>query len=1014
MLRHPDLTRKRIQHFGNTLINRLYGPTEPVTLEVYSAPDRITWAEAQQGQYRPAQVGEFFGPDWSTHWFRVSGRIPAAWQGREVHFLWDSFSEACVWVDGVPHQGLTGKAGGDGRPIRPEYIVTRQAQGGEAVSIVLEMACNHFFGQGARDQMGRPLVGTIKQAELAVFDRALWDLTWDFVTIMEMALHLPEHSPRAGQALATANAMVNVIDVDNSHTWSPARAIAARFLAERNGMSQHNTSAVGHAHIDSAWLWPRAETKRKCYRTFATALRLMEEYPHYRFACSQAVQWEWMRDEHPQLFAQLKQRAQEGRFIPAGGSWVEPDCNIPSGESLVRQFLFGQRFFMRELGIRCKEFWNPDVFGYSGQLPQIMRGFEMPWFLTQKLSWNQFNKHPSHSFLWEGIDGSQVLTHFPPSDTYNHMADIKGLVYGVSNYKDHTNSRESYLLFGYGDGGGGPTREMLERLERVADVDGLPRVQQRSPAQFFERFERDLDDPLVWVGELYFELHRGTYTTQADNKRNNRRCEEMLHDVEFLAALAWQSQQREYPHAALDALWKTVLFNQFHDVIPGSSIGAVYADSDQDYAEVLARGAELRQQALAAFKFGAKPAGKVVAVNTLGCPRREIVALPFAAATAQKGADGQALAVVEAPALGYSIAAPGGADTAAVSLVERADAVILENDLVQVVVGRDGHVRRYFDKAARRDVLQPGDTGNRFVLFDDNPHNWDAWEVDTFHLEKSQDVAGAAGMKILETGPLRAVVEFSFQLSDRSTLVQQVSLDAISPRLDFACTVDWHERHRFLKVEFPVNVRAMEATYEIQFGHLKRPTHFNSSWDMAKFEVCAHRWADLSEPDYGVALLNDSKYGYATHGNVMRLSLLRSPTSPDPEADQGRHFIRFALFPHQGGVTQADVVAEAMRFNSPLLLAQTSGPDQAVSYLSVDQAGVFVDTVKKAEDSKHLIVRLYEAHGRRVRVRLSSPLAVLSACLCNLLEEDGPALAWNGGADLELTPFQVVTLKLGC
>lgn len=1015
MQKHIELTRRRLHHFASRLPALFYPQRAPITLAVYSAPGRIQFEEAQQGNYRPAQVGEHFGPLWSTHWFRVAIKIPPGWQGQEVHLLWDSSSEACVWQAGIPVQGLTGSfSSWRDDSIRKEFILTRSAQGDEALELFIEIACNGLFGLD--NTQANPHIGTLQQAEIAVFDRAAWALYWDYKVVADMAQHLPTNTARGGQALFAANAMVNVIQLTERATWDVARDIAAQFLSARAGEGQHQLSAVGHAHIDTAWLWPLAETKRKCIRSFASALRYMDDYPEYKFACSQAQQYAWMKRHCPALFERIRAKVRAGQFIPVGGTWVEPDCNLPSGESLVRQFLFGQRFFQQEFGVTCREFWNPDVFGYSGALPQIMRGAGVRYFLTQKLSWNQFNKPASHTFLWEGIDGSRILTHFPPADTYNSEATVKDVLFNVTNFKDHERANESYLLFGYGDGGGGPTPAMLEQLRRMGHVDGLPHVQIRSPQEFFARCEADIQDPTVWVGELYFELHRGTYTTQARNKQNNRQSEILLHDVEFLSAIAQATGEFSYPADQLAQLWELVLTNQFHDIIPGSSIAEVYQDSAVEYTSLLAQAERLREESLLAWAghppAAPGPAPHVCAVNTLSAARSEVVELPDGVSGGQTAANGRALGLVSAPALGYAIATPQFPNSP-VTLSESEDNLILENGLMRAVFNRRGGLASLVDKRARRESLAPTQTANRFVLFDDDPLAWEAWDVDAFHLEKRIEAPGAHSARVTESGPLRAAVEFEYQLTPNSTLRQTIQLTAVSPYLEFETWVNWHEKRQFLKVEFPFEVHATQATYEIQFGHVQRPTHFNTSWDMARFEVCAHKWADVSEPGFGVALLSDSKYGYAVHGNVMRLSLLRSPTYPDAQADEGDHHFRYALLPHAGTFQDAGVIESARRFNMPLLLKPTQRQVVERSFFTVDTPTVIVDTVKKAEDSNALIVRLYEAHGGRGLARLTSPLPVQTLTRCNLLEEDEAQLSWvDNGVTLELRPFEIVTLKL--
>ncbi|HEY9248829.1 MAG TPA: hypothetical protein VIO38_06845, partial [Rariglobus sp.] len=587
MLKHFEVTKGRFGRFARELKELLHPKNAPLSrLSVFAAPGRIPFAEATGGSYRPAAEGEEFGPGWSTHWFRVDYQVPADWRGEEVLLHFDSSSEGCVWKDGVPLQGLTSYNAGP-EDIRSYFTLHAKARGGESGTLHVEAAINGLTG--LCDGMGRlqkQQLGHLRHARLVTRDRAVWDLLWDFVVIKEIAECLPADGPHQPHALATANEIVNAVVIGDRSTYAAGRGIARRFFAAKNGTRNHHVSAIGHAHIDTAWLWPLAEARRKCYRSFSTAIRMMETYPDYKFVCSQAQQLDWIREGQPGLWAKIKDMAGRGRFVPVGGTWVEPDCNIPNGESLVRQFLVGQRFFKKEFGAYCREFWNPDVFGYSGALPQIINGAGIRFFLTQKLSWNQFNPPASSTFLWEGIDGSRVLTHFPPSDTYNGFVSVEELQRHYTRFKDRERASESCLLFGYGDGGGGPTEEMMERVRRLRDVPGLPDLEIRPPSEFFARCEADLKDPVVWTGELYFEKHRGTYTTHAANKRDNRRCEEALHDVEFLATLAFLRGDA-YPHDDINALWRTVLLNQFHDIIPGSSIREVYEDSARDYARVL-------------------------------------------------------------------------------------------------------------------------------------------------------------------------------------------------------------------------------------------------------------------------------------------------------------------------------------------------------------------------------------------------------------------------------------------
>ena len=762
-------------------------------------------------------------------------------------------------------------------------------------------------------------------------------------------------------------------------------------LDRRNATITHELSAIGHAHIDTAWLWPIAETYRKAVRTYSSQLAYMDRYPEFRFACSQALQYDWMRRRSPDLWSRIRDRVAAGQWIPVGGTWVEPDCNLPSGESLVRQFLHGQRFFERELGRRCTEFWNPDVFGYNGQLPQIMRGAGIDRFLTQKLSWNRFNQPPYHTFTWQGIDGSEVLAHFPPADTYNATAEVAELRRSAREYKDHDRSGRSLLVFGYGDGGGGPTPTMLETLRRARDLEGLPRTAITTSEEFFDALAADAKDLPTVVGELYFEYHRGTYTSQAAVKLGNRAGERALHDAEVIAALALREAGAAYPAEELTELWHTLLLNQFHDILPGSGIGLVYEDAARDHAAVLAGAEGLIDDGLAAL---AAPGRERAPLNTLGVERAEVTDRP----------GGGGLVWVTAPPYGIGKAAPGG--PASVSVVEEGHVVVLDNGVLRAELRRDGRLGSLVHLASGREAL--AEPANRLQLYDDRPTAYEAWDIDPFHLETVRD-AGAAEACTVRARGLRAEAEFRYRIGASSTMRQVVRLDAGSPRLEFHCEVDWRERRTMLKVLFPVAVHAANATYQMQFGCTERPTHYSTSHDLARFEVPGHRFADLSEHGFGVALLSDCKYGYSTYANEMRISLLRGTTAPDPHADLGEHRFAYAVMPHAGGWREAGVVAEAARFESPL--RWLAGPAAPRSFLSIDDANLMIDTVKRAEDSDALLVRLYEAHGGRGRARLRLAWPVHGAVRCNLLEDAGEPLAVVDGAiEIPYRPHQILSV----
>jgi alpha-mannosidase len=730
----------------------------------------------------------------------------------------------------------------------------------------------------------------------------------------------------------------------------------------------------------------------------------------------------------------MREKVASGQLEPVGSMWVEADCNIPSGESLVRQVLHGKRFFAQELGRDTTEVWLPDVFGYPGSLPQIMRQAGIDRFLTQKLSWNQYNVLPHHSFVWEGIDGSRVFTHFPPADTYNGDASVAELAHAVRNFKDHDRATRSLYVYGHGDGGGGPTAGMIESLRRLADLEGAPRVELEAASSFFDKAVADIDDPAVWVGELYLELHRGTYTTQAATKRGNRTGELALREAELWASLAprpWSA----YPAERLDRAWKTLLLHQFHDIIPGSGIHWVYEDTARDHAQVAAEAGAVTDDAVAVLADAIDTAGlssPVVVLNPLSHDRADIVSLPRydrdeplvaigpdgEQSPVQVAADGALLFRASVPSCGHSVydLVTGAGDPAPGSELE-IDERGLDNSRLRVRWDDDGLLTSVWDKSADREVLAPGARGNVLQLFEDYPNFYDAWDVDRFTLEHPVDVTTLDELAVTERGPHRASVRMTRSFGE-SRVTQTISLAAGSGRLDFVTTVDWHESRRLLKVAFPVDVRSQRATYEIQYGHVERSTHTNTSWDLARFEVCAQRWADLSEPGYGVALLNDCKYGYDIQSNVMRLSLLRAPGWPDPQADRGMQRFTYALLPHPGGLRDGRVVEAGHELNVPLRAVPTAShtgqQPRRASFLRVDRPGVVIDAVKKAEDTDALVVRLYEAWGQRGPVRLTCAASVAGVKRADLLEraQDGVETDRDGSIPLRLRPFEIVTLLL--
>ena len=997
MLRHPDYTRTRLAQLADRMFQKIYPEKRPVDqLLVVGPVDRITRDEALVLDYRATGPGEQFGPLWATYWFKAAAQVPADWKGSRIDLLWVSHSEATLWIDGRTVQGLNYEPSSWDRSVRPEAMLTREASGGEELQFEVEMACNRMFGEaGSPFSSISPFV--LDQCDIARFDPEAWEMYFDFSVLQALEAEESKDLDKtwAGELLSELNRFANSYDPDDHSTWAEAKAILEPLYTRHNASQVHELSAIGHAHIDTAWLWPIAETHRKCTRTFSSQTTYMEDYPEYKFACSQAYQYKAMKELNPDLYERIREKVKGGQFVPVGGTWVEPDCNIPSGESLARQFLYGQRYFQQEFGIRCKEFWNPDVFGYNGQLPQIMLQAGISRFLTQKLSWNRFNKPVFHTFTWQGIDGSEALAHFPPADTYNASAEVSLLRDNARHYKDHDRSRNSIMLFGWGDGGGGPTRRMLEILRRARDLQGLPRTQFRSSDEFFDRLEADCIDRPLMIGELYFEYHRGTYTTQGSTKRNNRKNEFLLHDVEFLAACASRLGKQEYPKAELDRLWELLLVNQFHDILPGSSITLVYEDTERQHHDICHSGNQLRSTSIQSL-CGTAGSSALVPVNTTAFCRMEV-------ATDTEGA----LAFIETPPYGTGRVIPSPDNVTAKSTLD--GDIVLENRHLRAQITAGGLLCSLVDKATGRESLSA--PGNRLEIYDDHPTSFDAWDVDPFHMETRRDCPPAASCQVVLESPLRVEVKFERVIGAKSSMTQIVRLDADGHRVEFHTEVDWHEANKMLKAAFPVAVRSMNATYEMQFGEVERPTHYNTSYDLARFEVPGHKWVDLSEHGFGVALLSESKYGFSTFGDTMRISLLRSPKSPDPIADMGRHVFSYALMPHAGGWQEAGVVADGYRFNAPILWARSDQGPQ--SFASVNDPNLVLDTIKQAEDGNEIVLRLYECHGSRGVAQVKVSLPFTSAVTCNILEEDGAPLdVTDGTITIAYTPHQLVSVKL--
>ena len=973
--------------------------------------------------WKPFAVHGRWGGFDQTTWFRLTARVPRAMKGERVVALIRPGGESLAYVNGKPVQGLDDN--------RDELLLTPKAKGGETFEIALEGVPSvrfdtyHYF----------------QYADIAIKRPQVWDFYWDCKVVFEVLRQLePNYAPTRHLFELLKQALWAV---DFQHKTEPVyfESITKAQRLLRRGLKDFETSCgmgaltvMGQSHIDTGWLWPLRETMRKCGRTFSSALALLDQYPDFIYLCSQPVQFEWMKRHYPEQYRRIKKYVKEGRWEPFGALWVESDCNLPSGEGLVRQVLYGNRFFQKEFGMRSRCAWLPDAFGYSWSLPQILKKAQIDTFLTTKLTWSRFTEFPYSMFQWEGADGTRILGLMPPLG-YNGLMRPEDCIEQWNRFKQKEKVDELPFCFGHGDGGGGPTMEMIETARRLKNIVGVPKCEFGRMQDSIDRMRRQADfaDLPVYNGELYLEYHRGCQTSQARTKRNNRKCELRLRNAEFLSSLALLNGGK-YDQKKLYEAWKIVLTNQFHDILPGSSIRGVYQDTERDYARAKELACAAQAAALDHLVRCIDTAGEgvpIVVFNTLSWPRTDIVSvevkLPRGAFHVERP-DGETVPhqvvgrnrlLFEAqavPPLGYAVyrVVKGAARNGSASPL-KAGPKGFENEFLRVRFDTNGCLTSVYDKLERREVLAQGQRGNDLQLFDDRPHGNEAWDIDPNFEDQMWRPQRPAAVEAIEEGPLRAVVRI-VRRTEKSVITQDVTLRAGGGRLDFVTHVDWHETRVLLKAAFPVAVRASNATYEIQFAAIERPTHHNTAWDRARYEVPAHRWADLSEGNYGVSLLNDCKYGHDTTGNVLRLSLLRSPIDPDPEADQGEHWFTYSLYPH-GGDWRNGTVQEAHELNNPVIAVPASpSPGElppAAAFAGVDAENVIIDTVKRHEDSDALIVRLYEAYGQRGEVNMTFCRPPKKVTECDLMEENDMPVSANGTTlSFTVTPYDIRTFKV--
>lgn len=1017
---HEQIHIRRIDHFLNRLAHGILLESLPIPVRFAHSTEPVPFAERLSLDFVESSEGEVWGRTWESAWFQVETVVPESWAGEYVVLQADLGGEILVCDSGgMPICGLTGGSVFSSAFSKDLYHMLPQAAGGESVELWLEATCNGLFGvhrvnpefNPDPDKLHGHYEGQVKRLRLCRFDYDAWQLNLDANLLFELAKAMPEQTARRASLMRGLSKAVSAYEKDG---MAACQHVLEGLISLRSDPAAMDLYGVGHAHIDTGWLWPVRETVRKSARTFASQIGLIDRYPGYVFGASQPQHYQMVKDNYPDLYDRIKAAVAAGSWELQGCMWVEADCNVPSGESLVRQVIHGKNFFMDEFGTEVKNLWLPDVFGYSANLPQILSRAGVDYFLTQKLSWSKYNRFPHKTFIWEGIDGSRVLAHFPPEDTYNSWVSPGQLREAEAKNPERGIVGEGLSLFGIGNGGGGPKEEHVERALRARDLNGIPRFHMGHAQPVLERLAGLSDELDTWVGELYLEVHRGTLTTQAKTKKLMRRVEEALRAAEMLWAAA---DLEEYPRQTFDRLWKKVLINQFHDILPGSSIHMVYERTEQELADVIGECRTLSREAGEKL-FPADP-DKLVLFNPSSTPFADTWELPdgwtraLARGTpvAVQAEDGTCRAAVCVPAQSFLELQRTGGECPSVERQDSPEGGVLENDRVKYTFDAAMCLVSAFDKEAGRELIAPGEAGNVLALYEDRPHHFDAWDVDEYYEDCLLEQALVRSVESIG-GPVRQGLRAAMSIGE-STIEQTVWLRPDSKRLDFVTNVDWRERHKMLRVAFTTSIRAQSATSEVQYGHINRRNNRNTYWDHATFEAVAHRWIDISESDYGFALLNDCKYGHKALGGTLDLNLLRSPAEPDPVADVGKHTFTYSILPHVGILQDSGVFAEASMLNQGLTaIPGRAGADVRLPVV-VEGDGVEMSVLKRAEKENCRVVRVVEILGRHTTVVLTAADPAARIVPTDLMEwRDRDDDSQAGRLEIALSPFEIATFKL--
>lgn len=1027
---------QKLIRYEQTLEPYIFTYIAEVEVERYETVQQHHSIPQDDSLFMKTRKGDKWGGEGVYCWFKGKAQIPEEYKGKNIYIKPEVGGyEAMLWVNGIPSGTFATKIVQTGHGNHYCDLLIKDATI-EKVDIAIEFYAGHYI-IGTQPFETIPETDfryTYKGISLCTKNQDIADFIFDLRTLNQMVEKLDLLSFRRADIINCLTEVHKVVyyaveDTDKEiwlATLAKARKIMGPVLATHNSQSAPFAGIVGHSHMDTAWLWHIPETVKKCARTYSNEISLMNQYPEYRFIQSSSYHTEMIRLHYPELFEKIREKVAEGRYEPNGSVWVECDCNITSGESMIRQFLWGQKYTQKYFDYTSNCFWLPDTFGYSAAIPQIMKGCRVDYFLTTKLSWNDTNKFPYETFYWKGIDGSEVFTHFNLTHCW---PDPKTLIENLEgrnsdNYLKNKNVAKSRLIaYGYGDGGGGPQFEMIEMAKRVKDLEGCPKAEHVNVGQFMTALEKEAINPPVYKGELYLELHRGTLTNQHTIKRNNRKAEIALHDLEFLTVQKSVVENSVAKDGDIRPLIETLLVNQFHDILPGTCIAKAHDTCYSQMEELLEITSGLIERT-----FGTSAdKNSVTVINTLGFERNEMIYLEgYENRTTTdknlitqriqniKGQEQLCIANFKLPSMGGSVLNFEEASTS-VGVIESAFELtgnVLTTPFARITFTESGTISSFIDTRVNRELRGAGEPLNTFLMAEDVPSAWDSWDIDADCQMKFEASAKLVDREIVSDGRAQYRIRSIYQLSNKSTVKQDMIFYSTTPRVDFETIIDWKDKHRFLKVDFDTTIMSNTARHEIQFGHCQKPTTRNNSFEQAMFEVVNHKFTDLSETRYGIAVLNDCKYGISVEGSDIRLSLHKGGCRPDPRGDVGVHECIYSLLPHIGDFSAENVILPAYSLNySPIV---KSGIGSYKSFASVDSTNIIIETIKPCEENqKAYIMRLYEAEGTFTNAKVNLGTSPESVEITNMLEEVIESLPKVSEVALSFHPFEIKTIKVG-